>query len=216
MELNIDEQPSFIPKAKRKYVKSFDKAFKRAVAYLESKGAKPLFYGCHRAAMVRGNVIYKLPRHSEGIEANFQEDYFFNKLCKQKEYFLLNYRHAPERGGVILGFARCKLIWIKKVPVLMMERLAPLSLDDDRITPDMREIDGGQFGETKKGDFLCYDYSRILRWKLPEYPEELKSIVSNYNEKFFKTYKDTWANMESFHQCCGVPSATIAKKIRES
>ena len=202
---------------KRKYEKSFDTAFKRAVAFLESKGAKPLFFGCHRAAMIRGNVIYKLPRHSDGIEANFEEDYFFNKLCKHKEYSLLQNRNDPDGSGRILGFARCKLIWIKKIPVLMMERLTPLHRNDFRLTTDMKTIDGGQFGETKRGDFLCFDYSRILRWNLPIYPDALTHKVNTYYEIFRKTYKkDTWATMDNFEMCCGAPSIEHVRTISES
>jgi hypothetical protein len=204
-----------IAKPKRKYEKSFNKAFKRAVAFLESKGAKPLFYGCHRAAMIRGNVIYKLPRHSDGIEANFEEDYFFNKMCKHKEFALRQNRN--DDTGRILGFARCKLIWIKKIPVLMMERLTPLHREDFRLTADMKTLDGGQFGETKRGDFLCFDYSRILRWNLPSYPDALKHKVNTYYETFRKTYKkDTWAEMANFEMCCGAPSLDHVKTIRES
>ncbi len=208
---------AIVEKPKRKYARKFSAAFARVVKYLESKGAKPLFCGSHRAAMIRGEVVYKLPVDLDGIEANFQEDYFFNKMCKKKEYLIPYIKGRPERGGYVMGFARCKIVWINSVPVLMMERLVPFHRGDDRITCDMASMDGGQFGESRRGDYLCYDYSRTVKWQIPEYPQPLNEKIGAYNEKFHRIFKgDRWANTFKFDVCRGVPSIEKVKIILES
>jgi len=207
------------PVHKRKYIRKYETAFNRVVRYLEQRGAKPLFYGSHRASMIRGDVVYKIGVSFEGIKANFEEDYFFNKICKKKEYVIPHFRTAPERGGSVLGFARCRLIWIHRIPVLMMERVTPFHQNDDRISADMCELDGGQFGEGRKGDYLSYDYSRTLLYKVPceKYTDELMEKISVYKDKFYRIYKNYYhADTTKFTRCFGVPSIECVKTIMES
>jgi hypothetical protein len=177
------------------------KNFKKVVEYFNAKGAKKLFYGTERVAMCRGKFVYKIPRNFDGCCANFKEEYISRKVCKQKEALITYYGDSG-----VLGFARCRLVFIHEIPVLVMEKVTPLLDDDRRRTTFMSNFDGGQFGEGRRGDFLCYDYSRFYKHtsikENPELEERMKTFYESNNRSIggsdvagfdscFGTVKDT-------------------------
>lgn len=198
-----------------------EESFEKVVKYFEGKGAKKLFHGNHRAAMVRGKFIYKLPFCDEGVVANFEEEYIFKKIAKHKEAVVPYTKNSPvlntvthsESNHQVIGFARCKIIMVYRLPVLLMERLDPMDRYDKRKTDFMNRFDGGQFGVGRRGDFLCYDYSRLYEYNFKRDREDLenlaKYLLSHYRFGFFDAGR-------IFQTCNGCPDKDEVEFIRNS
>ncbi len=166
--------------------------FSKIVEYLTKKGAKKLFYGCDRVAMCRGNAVYKIPRNDGGVAANLKEEYIFKKVCKHKEALV-----TEEKQTELLGFARCRLIHLFEIPVLIMEKVIPLLDDDFRRTEFVNQFDGGQLGEGRRGDFLFYDYSRFYGHKFK------RNEIFEQTLKKINTTEFGWADVKEFDSCFG-------------
>jgi hypothetical protein len=194
-------------------MKNLDDAFPEIVQYLIDKGAKKLCHGRHRAVMCRGNVVYKIPYNNDGVQANFEEDYIFHKKCKSKE--MLYPHHYRKDTFVILGFARCRMIYLQGFPILMMERLSVLERDSDSVTNVMDMIDGGQFGIGKRrNDFLCYDYSRTTRRIYDTYPADLRETFMAFTSKFGNCVN--YAGPNGFEECFGAPKESLTEFVNNS
>jgi len=201
--------------------KVIEESFEKVVNYFLGKGAKKLFHGNHRAAMVRGKFIYKLPFCHEGVVANFEEEHIFKKIAKHKEAVVPHHKNCVELNNVchsesnhqVIGFARCKIILVYNLPVLLMERLDPMDKYDKRKTEFMRRFDGGQFGVGRRGDFLCYDYSRLYEYNFMQKQENLENLTKYILDQFRFGYFDVG---RVFPTCNGCPDEDEVAVIRNS
>lgn len=194
-------------------MKNLDDAFPEIVQYLTDKGAKKLCHGRHRAVMCRKDAVYKIPYNDDGVKANLEEAYIFRKKCKSKE--LLYPHHHKKNKFFVLGFARCRMIYIQEIPVLMMERLSVLERDSVSVTNEMDMIDGGQFGIGKRrNDFLCYDYSRTIRRIYDNYPEDLLDTYRAFINKCGGCIN--YAGPNGFEECFGPPNESLKDFVNNS
>jgi hypothetical protein len=97
-----------------------------------------------------GGYVIKLPRNCDGITDNDWEGSVSN---------------YPENIGnhEFEQFARTRLFYYGEIPVLFMERVAPLTSAEVIARfgeePDwVYSIDGGQVGVNRKGQLVAYDY----------------------------------------------------------
>ncbi len=107
---------------------------------LKSLGFKVVGQGRHRRGMLfpSGKYILKVPINTEGEQANLEE----------AERYQTDY---SEKG------ARCRLIYYKDFPCIVMEMVKPAVYSPD--CPFLKEVDCGQVGYNRRGKIVAYDYS---------------------------------------------------------
>lgn len=115
---------------------------------LLKKGAQYLDQGRHRRGFRHKNVVYKIPRGSDGVEANRLELNMYKR-----------YGRKPMDTGALL--ARCRML---KNGVLVMEYLQPAPHRRGSGVPmwargwDWNEH-GAQIGLDRKGNLRIFDYA---------------------------------------------------------
>lgn len=110
------------------------------MAHLRSKYGEPIGEGRHRITFASKRVVVKMPKNIGAITAS------------QCEYSMFKNSNGDER------LARCRMIWLFNVPVIIMEKL---DIDIDyRSKPDWAwNYDSGQVGKDRKGNIKAYDYT---------------------------------------------------------
>lgn len=105
--------------------------------------------------------VVKIPRDSEGAEANRQEAEFFGDAGRRpltKE--LADYRRDNGPGRFVGAvYARCRLM---KRDILVMELVKgalDIASNEDNYPSWAVRMDGGQVGYGRDGTLVCYDYT---------------------------------------------------------
>lgn len=99
------------------------------------------FPGRHRVAFSNGRCVFKFPINDYGYHDNAWEYHKF--------------RNRTEKS---LPMARCRIIDIKEIPVLVMEFVTQVPYGKDM--PSWADfIDCQQVGWNKKGEIVAYDYA---------------------------------------------------------
>jgi hypothetical protein len=137
-----------------------DKAHYAIIALLE-RGLKPLEHGRHRAGYVSKDYVYKVPLNREGVQDNHSEANQYNENGGR-----LNWT----RYKCKVNIAKCRIIYIYDLPILVMEKVTPIS---DRLINLMWQVtrkdvyhpfqwidslDSEQAGFNKRGILVAYDY----------------------------------------------------------
>lgn len=114
------------------------------MARLRSKYGEPVGEGRHRITFASKRVVIKMPKNIGALFANQSE-----------------YRSFKQSGGNCGGdarLARCRMVWMFNVPVIIMEKL-DLNIDY-RDKPNWAwNFDCGQIGKDRKGNLKAYDYT---------------------------------------------------------
>lgn len=147
----------------------FSELVKGVIDNLIARGFKPLGYGRHKAVLVHGDYVYRIPKDVPAILELFHEDSFVRKSRNGRFYW----KHRGRKIYVKLPKAR--LIYINGIPVQIMEKLIPV----ERYKADSTKYkwldnlnlanDGSQVGFNKRKKLYCYDFahlSQILPHKL--------------------------------------------------
>lgn len=121
--------------------------------YLRDKGWERLGSGRHRITYGKDdkNIVIKVPYSLAGAKANISEF---------KVWHRFRYDEFDHRG---LSLARCKLIYFKKYPLIVMEKVkvlaGPSKAPDIKLPGWCFAADSFQVGTTKNGKLVAYDYS---------------------------------------------------------
>ena len=145
------------------------------------KGLKPLGYGCNKATFVRGNYIFKIAKHQCQIV-----DIILEHMLYQASNKGVLTVHGNTSCPVYIHLAKCRLFFINKFPVLIMEKLIPVDsestylLSQDNRNEWMQYIgDGRQVGKDKFGKYKAFDFGGSynlseLSWEAAkDYSEEV-------------------------------------------
>ena len=108
---------------------------------LVKKYGPPFPTGRHRAVFSNGRNVFKYPINDYGFHDNAWE-----------------YRKYSNRTDKSFPMARCRIIDIKEIPILVMEFVEQVPYGKDM--PSWADfIDSQQVGWNKKGDIVAYDYA---------------------------------------------------------
>ncbi len=172
----------------------FDKPFRDRViqTLLSIRKRKSFKYSGHggfRIAFRTNHYIYKFPVNGKGIEDNFSEYKQF-KQYGRKGYSIFK----TETSDVILPLAKCRLIVINNIPVLVMELLNNLDGDEILLQEVFQIIrnceDGNQLGKNSNGNLLCYDYAvNDPASYLGNDDDELGTLTAKFINRLFKRLK---------------------------
>lgn len=116
--------------------------FDQVMARLRAKYGAPIGEGRHRITFKSKHVVVKMPKHMIAIHASQTE---FDRFK----------RNDPSESGRL---ARCRMIQMHGVPLIVMERLE--TNIDYRTKPTWSwDYDAGQIGFDRKGNMKAYDYT---------------------------------------------------------
>jgi hypothetical protein len=112
--------------------------------YLKHKYGESIGEGRHRIAFAGKHCIIKMPVHFSTIRANHSE---YNRFKNPR---------SDENGRL----ARCRLVNLFDIPVIVMEKVEPV-----RNCLEMPEwawqFDCGQVGKDSRGNIKAYDYTNF-------------------------------------------------------
>ena len=117
--------------------------------FVKDYGLQLMGQGRHRRSYLSasGKYVYKFPINVHGENANKEETTIY----------------AADSEG---NKARCRLIWVQSLPVVIMEVVTPWWLDKrgqgqngDRLPDWIWAYDGGQVGFNRKGKLVAWDYT---------------------------------------------------------
>ena len=105
----------------------------------EKRFGKPIGYGRNREVFSNGRTVFKLPRNDAGFRDKSMEYHHFRRWKDEAQ-------------------ARCRIIFIMNIPVLLMELVKMIPVDEK--LPDWTDfIDCRQVGRRKDGKIVAYDYA---------------------------------------------------------
>ena len=114
---------------------------KKLFNIMKNKYGNPIGTGRHRVAFGNDRVVFKIPKNDNGFHDNAWE---FRKYLK--------------RTKDTLPLAKCRLIDIKNIPVLVMELVKPIP-PKEKLPSWVDCVDCQQVGRNKNGDIVAYDYA---------------------------------------------------------
>src|ERR1035437_377818 len=107
---------------------------------LQKKYGQPVGVGGKRAAFGNSRTVFKIPINPQGFHDNAWE-----------------YRNYKNRTAKSFPMARCRIIDIKDIPILVMEHIAPIPYDESPKWADW--VDCRQVGKNRKGKIVAFDYA---------------------------------------------------------
>ena len=130
-------------------------------------GFKAIGFGSTRAVFAHKNLVYKIPMtpHPYHLESMYVED-FASRNANKEGMFTWSNEWGTEKT---IKVPKCRLIHIKGVPVLIMEKLVPCHIpwEERREYPWLSDLDsthdGLQIGKDRNGVIKTMDYGHILK-----------------------------------------------------
>lgn len=184
------------------------------------KGFKPLGFGTTRAVFVRGNRVYKIPLNVAHFKNNIAEAEL-HKRSKNGKFSWLD-TDAKKR---YIQLPKCRLIVLKGIPILVMEKLVPVLNGDKLEFPwkDHLEFsgDGCQIGTDKHGNLKVFDFGHMpymSRNNLDELGTSVQALHCKYSNKFTtlsKRIKEDELYSLGFSQAIGDFLATVIEEKKE-
>jgi hypothetical protein len=130
-------------------LEDMSKLIEPVISTLTQKYGEPIGQGKNRIVFARGNVVIKVPKNESGVYANYQEKNKFDESMKDGDHSMRVY-------------AKCRLVHVRDVPVLVMERIKPIKYSEVKAKdlPDWAwKVDALQVGHNKKGKMKAFDYA---------------------------------------------------------
>ena len=200
-------------KFKRK--KSFKRSFASITVFLIKNGFVPLGYGRHKATFGRGDIVFRVPRSLEAVYEMFQE-YEMSKMA-ENGLFYFGFDKAYH-----IRVPRMRQLYIKGLPVQMMEKLVPYTREEIRGLKDKwldnlaKGGDGRQVGRNKNGITKAYDFADIGTFVSKEHPSMVRAW-DNYmkvSQGFSDTHVD-WEYLEKkgLVDTHGVPGENAMERL---
>jgi hypothetical protein len=200
-------------KFKRK--KSFKRAFGSISKLLLKNGFVPLGYGRHKATFGRGDIVFRVPRNMEAVYEMFLESEMAKTADKGIFYFGFD-------KAYLIRVPRMRQIYIKGIPVQMMEKLIPYTRDEIRGLKDKwlddlaKGGDGRQVGRNKYGITKAYDFADIAGFVNHEH--SIKIEAGKKYEKVFDSFSDVhvsgeYLDKKGLIRSLGVPGDGVVEQL---
>lgn len=108
---------------------------------MQNKYGEPIGCGRHRVVFGNDRRVFKVPRNDYGFHDNAWE-----------------FRKFSLRNDKTIPMARCRIIDINEIPVLVME-LLETGIPWRKLPDWATLVDGGQVGYDRNGNIVAYDYA---------------------------------------------------------
>jgi hypothetical protein len=165
--------------------RNFEFMVKRIINAMLKKGAKPLGYGRHKATFAYKNLVYRVPISVFAFKDVILESEIYNATDEHGNFYWNETSWNGEiRDKRYIKPARTRLIYIKDIPIQVMEKVIPLCRSEafSRKEPWLKHLergnDGRQIGRNKDGEIRAFDFSDIADCLNYE-----NSVISRANEK---------------------------------
>jgi hypothetical protein len=120
---------------------------RKVTSELETRFGPTDLVGRHRRVFESKFNVIKCPKNMAGIDANYDELRWYKQYLKM----------SPKRRWAKL--ARCRLIHIQDIPILVMEKLCFDNIPHGKLPEWTMSIDGGQVAFNKQKELVAYDYA---------------------------------------------------------